>query len=420
MTSTPTAPRSPELPASTMRAVRSTSFAVIECAGDLGDLAVAEWNGEAERIFGVTADEAVGRRLTDTILTGPDAEAFRRSLAQPGAPIRCTHTRKDGRAVVCEWRLAPVLDDGGEAIRLLCFGLEVTEQDKAVERLRESDVILRAILDNVDTAVTRMDRDGFCTFHEGKNLKSLGLTPGQFVGMNVFDEPPAPMDMEPMRRAVRGELVRTRVEAFGMAWETCIIPIRDARGEPDGAVSFTVDATEAKLREDELKSRLELIERQQQVIRDLSTPIIEVWDSVLTLPMVGVVDSKRAADVMDDLLAAIADKQARFAILDLTGVEVVDTKTASYLIELVRAIRLLGAEGVITGIRPNVAQTMVSLGLDLSGIATVGNLRAGLKLCMQRLAASAAAARGAASPGAAPARAPERGAPPRLPGGGSG
>ncbi|WP_437956873.1 PAS domain-containing protein [Sorangium sp. So ce119] len=407
MTSTATPLGSPGLPTSYMSAVRSAPFAVIECAGNLDDLVVVEWNGEAERIFGYTADEAVGRRLTDTILSGADAEAWRRSLGQASAPLRCTHARKDARAVVCEWRHAPVVGDGGEPIRLLCFGQDITEQVKAVEELRERDVILRAILGAVDTSVTRMDRDGFCTFHEGKMLPSLGLRPGQFVGMNVFDPPPAPMDMEPMRRAVRGELVRTSVEAFGMAWETWVIPLRGAHGEPEGAVSFTLDGTEAKRREDELKSRLEIIERQQKVIRDLSTPIIEVWDGVLTLPMVGVVDSKRAADVMDDLLAAVADKRARFAILDLTGVEVVDTKTASYLIDLVRAIRLLGAEGVITGIRSNVAQTMVSLGLDMSGIATVGNLRAGLKLCMQRAAASGAAS-----------RAPAEGAAPRLPGGG--
>ncbi|WP_437598639.1 PAS domain-containing protein [Sorangium sp. So ce590] len=414
MTSTATAPGSPGLPTSYMSAVRSAPFAVIECAGNLDDLVVVAWNDEAERLFGTTADEAVGRRLTDTILSAPDAEAWRRSLGQASAPLRCTHARKDGRIIVCEWRHAPVVDDGGEPIRLLCFGQDVTEQVKAVEVLRESDVILRAILGAVDTAVTRMDRDGVCTFHEGKMLQSLGLKPGQFIGMNVFDEPPTPMDMEPMRRAVRGELVRTHVEAFEMAWETWVIPVRDARGEPDGAVSFTLDGTEAKLREDELKSRLEIIERQQNVIRDLSTPIIEVWDSVLTLPMVGVVDSKRAADVMDDLLAAIVDKQARFAILDLTGVEFVDTKTASYLIELVRAIRLLGAEGVITGIRSSVAQTMVSLGLDLSGIATVGNLRAGLKLCMKRLSASDAASSGA------PARNPAGGAAPRPAAGGTG
>ncbi|WP_437732796.1 PAS domain-containing protein [Sorangium sp. So ce1335] len=413
MTTSATAPDSQALSTSYMSAVRNAPFAVIECAGDLDELVVCAWNGEAERIFGHTGAEAVGRRLTDTIVSEADVEAFRRAPGRESAPLRCTHTRKDGRTVVCEWRLAPVVDDGGALIRLLCFGQDVTAQVEAVARLKESDVILRAILGAVETSVTRMDREGYCTFHEGKMLASLGLTPGQFIGLNVFDPPPAPMDMGPMQRAVRGELVRSHVEAFGKAWETWVIPLRDERGEPDGAVSFTLDGTEAKLREDELKSRIEIIELQQKVIRDLSTPIIEVWDGVLTLPMVGVVDSKRAADVMDDLLAAVVDKRARFAILDLTGVEVVDTKTASYLIELVRAIRLLGAEGVITGIRANVAQTMVSLGLDLSGIATVGNLRAGLKLCMQR-----AAAAGAASAGA-PARAPAEGAAPRLPGGGS-
>lgn len=383
---TSTAPGSQALDASCMKAVRNAPFAVIECAGNLEDLEVAAWNGEAERIFGYSAGEAVGRPLTETILSGPDGEAFRRALRQAGAPLRCTHACKDGRKVVCEWRHAPVLDDGGEPTRLLCLGHDVTEQVAAAERLKESDVILRAIIGTLETAVTRMDRDGIVTFHDGKTLAALGMKPGQLVGVNVWEPPPQPMDMEPLRRGMRGELMHSRVEVFDTAWETWIIPLRDERGELDGAVSFTLDATEAKVREDELKSRIELIERQQKVIRDLSTPIIEVWDSVLTLPMVGVVDSQRAAEVMDNLLAAIVDKRARFAILDLTGVDVVDTKTASYLIELIRAIRLLGAEGVITGIRPNVAQTMVTLGLDLSGIATRGNLRAGLKLCMRRVA----------------------------------
>ncbi|XYI01102.1 STAS domain-containing protein [Sorangium sp. So ce1128] len=104
--------------------------------------------------------------------------------------------------------------------------------------------------------------------------------------------------------------------------------------------------------------------------------------------MVGVVDSLRISEVMDNLLSAIVNKDARFAILDLTGVEAVDTRTAGDLIEMIKAIRLLGAEGIITGIRSNVAQTMIALGLDLSGVTTVGNLRAGLKLCMRRMAAA--------------------------------
>jgi rsbT co-antagonist protein RsbR len=88
---------------------------------------------------------------------------------------------------------------------------------------------------------------------------------------------------------------------------------------------------------------------------------------------------------MDDLLAAVSRTSARFAILDLTGVEVVDTATAYRLMGMIRAIRLLGAEGVLTGIRPTVAQTVVSLGVDLSGISTLASLRHGLAFCIRRL-----------------------------------
>jgi PAS domain S-box-containing protein len=135
----------------------------------------------------------------------------------------------------------------------------------------------------------------------------------------------------------------------------------------------------------QLASQLALIDRQREVIRNLETPIIQVWDRVLTVPMMGVVDSGRAARVMDDLLAAVMRDQARFAILDLTGVEIVDTATAAHLLSLINAVRLLGAEGIITGIRPNVAHTVVSLGLDLSSIISKANLREGLAFAIRRM-----------------------------------
>ena len=94
----------------------------------------------------------------------------------------------------------------------------------------------------------------------------------------------------------------------------------------------------------------------------------------------------RVARVMDDLLSSVVRTSARFAILDLTGVDMVDTMTASHLFSLIRAIRLLGAEGIVTGIRPTVAQTMVTLGLDMSCLTTCANLREGLRLCIRRMA----------------------------------
>jgi rsbT co-antagonist protein RsbR len=142
-----------------------------------------------------------------------------------------------------------------------------------------------------------------------------------------------------------------------------------------------------------LRDKLDLVERQEKAIQALSTPIIQVWDSVLALPIMGALDARRAADMMDRLLRDIVRTRSRFTILDLTGVDVVDTATADHLIKIVKAVELLGARSVITGIRPAVAQTMASLGMDLSQLTTLGNLQEGLKACMRWLAAADAARR---------------------------
>ncbi|MDI1449292.1 STAS domain-containing protein [Polyangium sp. 6x1] len=135
--------------------------------------------------------------------------------------------------------------------------------------------------------------------------------------------------------------------------------------------------------ERELREKLELIARQEEAIRALSTPIIEVWDGVLSLPLFGVVDSQRAAEMMERLLDAITQKAATYAIIDLTGVDVVDTTTADHIGKLVRAAELLGAKCIITGIRPAVAQTMVQIGIDLTKIVTLATLREALRRCMR-------------------------------------
>ncbi|XXY47724.1 STAS domain-containing protein [Sorangium sp. So ce269] len=272
-------------------------------------------------------------------------------------------------------------------------------QGEREEELREAQLLLRAILENLPISVARYDREGVFTFQDGKGLGAAGMKPGQLVGANVLElYRDHEEGLNDLRRGLAGEASHTVYEAHGAVLETWQVPVRDGGGEPDGLVTVTLDATAARQREIELQSKLALLDTQQKVIRDLSTPIIEVWDKVLTLPMVGVVDSLRISEVMDNLLTAVVNKDARYALLDLTGVDAVDTQTASYLIEMIKAIRLLGAEGIITGIRANVAQTMIALGLDLSGVTTVGNLRAGLKLCMRRMAAADKAAEASSAP----------------------
>ena len=129
----------------------------------------------------------------------------------------------------------------------------------------------------------------------------------------------------------------------------------------------------------ELEAKLETIEMQQAAIRELSTPIIEVWTGVLCLPVVGVVDSQRSAEMTETLLEMIVSKQARTAIVDITGIDVMDTKTADHFIKMARAVRLLGAECVISGINPGIAQTLTHIGVDLTGVRTMRNLRDALQ-----------------------------------------
>jgi rsbT co-antagonist protein RsbR len=112
---------------------------------------------------------------------------------------------------------------------------------------------------------------------------------------------------------------------------------------------------------------------------------MEIWDDVLALPVVGVVDTHRSLEIMSHLLESIVSHQARCVIIDVTGVEVVDTKTADYLLKVVRAAALLGSRCVLTGLNPGIAQTLVEIGADLSEVRTLRNMKEGLKDCIRYL-----------------------------------
>ncbi|WP_457426912.1 STAS domain-containing protein [Roseateles sp. P5_E7] len=132
------------------------------------------------------------------------------------------------------------------------------------------------------------------------------------------------------------------------------------------------------------RSREELINRQQQELLELSTPVIKLWDGVLAVPMIGTLDSGRTQIVMEALLQRIVDTGSTIAIIDITGVPTVDTLVAQHLLKTVTAIRLMGAECIISGIRPQIAQTIVHLGIDLQGIITKATLADALQVAMKR------------------------------------
>lgn len=135
----------------------------------------------------------------------------------------------------------------------------------------------------------------------------------------------------------------------------------------------------------ELEEKLVTIEMQASAIQELSTPVMQIWEDILVMPIIGVVDTQRSADIMERLLTEVSQKQARYVIMDITGVEIVDTKTADHFIKIIKAAQLLGTNCVLTGIRPAVAQTLVEIGVDLSSIITLATLKDGLTECLRQI-----------------------------------
>jgi len=132
------------------------------------------------------------------------------------------------------------------------------------------------------------------------------------------------------------------------------------------------------------KSREEVIARQQQEMLELSTPVVKLWEGILALPMIGTLDSARTQVVMESLLQRIVETGSSIAIIDITGVPMVDTLTAQHLLKTVTAARLMGAECIISGIRPQIAQTIVHLGVDLGDITTKASLADAFAIALER------------------------------------
>ncbi|HEX6287785.1 MAG TPA: STAS domain-containing protein [Herpetosiphonaceae bacterium] len=141
-------------------------------------------------------------------------------------------------------------------------------------------------------------------------------------------------------------------------------------------------ATRAIMFESFVRANEEVIRAQAAIVQELSSPIIPIYEGILVLPLVGAIDSRRAGQIMEHLLESITTYQASVVMLDVTGVPVIDTSVASYLLQTAQAVRLLGSQVILVGIRPEIAQTMVQLGIDLSDMVARANLQSGLEYAL--------------------------------------
>lgn len=201
-------------------------------------------------------------------------------------------------------------------------------------------------------------------------------------------------------RSFVGEISRTRAVKGYTPTETAtyVLSLRDVvapllveeiEGQPDTLMRETlyfaklIDNMNLVMIENYLRSREEVIHQQRADMMELSTPVIKVWDKILTLPIIGTLDSRRAQMMMEALLQRIVETGSTIAILDITGVRTMDTLVANHLIKTVTAARLMGARCILTGVSPAIAQTMVQLGIDLTQITTRSQMADGIRLALE-------------------------------------
>ncbi len=296
---------------------------------------------------------------------------------------------------------------------------QVEQLRRELDALRKENALLKAVIDalplginvtdatwNITMSNTTADRifqDPRATASE--NPEEWSRQYGLFLSDG---KTPLPGEEMPLVRAMKGESVDgfemcvRRADTPEDIWLTCDArPLRDEQGKVYAGLFVFRDVSAQKTLQRDLDARTEaliasqaeneeLIGRLRAAIQELSTPILEIWEEVLALPVIGVVDTKRGAEMTERLLDELSRSRARFVILDLTGVEILDTSTAAHFMKLARAVELLGATSVLTGIRPAVAQSLVHLDVAFRSLATLHNLKHGLRYCLSRLRAEKA------------------------------
>ncbi len=237
---------------------------------------------------------------------------------------------------------------------------------------------------NLESKVTYANR-AFCRLYGYETREVIGLPVTSFVpegGETKFKQ----IIPQALSEGWSGEIRPKRQDGSTFDAHITLFALRDEAGHPISLASFIRDITGQKRMAQERESlQQEIIETQRQALRELSTPIVPVLEGVLVLPLVGSIDTTRAQQIMETLLEAISRYQAEVVIVDITGVPVVDTGVANHLLQVTRAAALLGSECVLVGISPEVAQTIVSLGVDLSSLATRADLQSGVEYALGRL-----------------------------------
>jgi rsbT co-antagonist protein RsbR len=294
-----------------------------------------------------------------------------------------------------EWRWllvrgnVTVRDEDGTPLRMSGTAKDITERKQMEMDLR----IFKTFADKVPDAVAISDESTDLLYTNAAYQEMLGYSEEELSRMNFVDHF-APEDTDKVQEAVDQTIINKswqdilpfqRKDGTKLSVSSSGFLVYNEKGDLSNFIGIFRDITQ-QLKEEEERQALQqqVIDAQRTAIRELSTPLIPLSSTVVLMPLVGSIDSQRAQMVMEVLLEGIAHYQSDTAIVDITGVKVIDTQVANALIQAAQAAKLLGSQTILTGIGPAMAQTLVHLGADLSTLITRGSLQAGIAEAMKR------------------------------------
>jgi rsbT co-antagonist protein RsbR len=257
-----------------------------------------------------------------------------------------------------------------------------------------------AIFNQLPFPLSLYDRDGYQIAINDAHVKLWNIKREDWIGrFNMVTDPQlaAMGSGELFRRVMEGETVIVPPHPFDATetgyqkdagserWvEATYFPIRNDKDEVTNLAAILRDVTLEIEQQRAIQAAQEEIASQRAIIDTLSTPVVQVWQGILTMPLVGTIDSQRAQMITANLLERISNLRAQCVIFDITAVPIVDTRVAQYLIETAQACRLLGCEAVLVGVGVEIAQTLVQLGVDLANLITLADLQAGIAWAFSR------------------------------------
>jgi PAS domain S-box-containing protein len=279
----------------------------------------------------------------------------------------------------------PLRDETGQIYGVCGATVDITERKQVEDMLRT----FYALAENAPDGIFVSQLDNTVTYWNKAFCQMTGYSKDD-LGLHAYElyaaEPEVlkPLTTQALEHGFWQGEIAYRCK-YGQIFDAqlSIFTIRDDTDQPIALARIIHDLTDQQQAEKERAALQEqVIDAQRAALRELSTPLIPISERTVIMPLIGSIDSQRAQQVMETLLEGVAAHHANTVILDITGVQVVDTQVANTFIRSAQAVRLLGAQVLMTGIRPQIAQTLVQLGVDLSGINTYGSLQVGIAVAL--------------------------------------